>query len=88
MALYKTRESLNATLKLVWKATNIVEQANAEVNLDLKVPSQPNQTRNWIWNRKPQSISCREKKTRVNKTTFFAEQQEIAHSASLKQQGA
>ena len=28
VALYKTRESLNAKLKRVWKATNIVKQAN------------------------------------------------------------
>ena len=41
VALYKTRESLNAKLKRVWKATNIVKEANAEVNLDLKFPANP-----------------------------------------------
>ena len=49
VALQKTREMQNAKLKRVWKATNTVKEANAEVNLDLKIPQPAKQTRDWIW---------------------------------------
>ena len=49
VALYKTRETQNAKLKRVWKATNTVKEANAEVNLDLKKLQPAKQTRDWIW---------------------------------------
>ena len=45
VALSKTREAQNAKLKGVWKATNTVKEANVELNLDLKFPSQPNKQR-------------------------------------------
>ena len=38
--LYKTREMENAKLTRVWKATSALQIANAEVELDLKFPSQ------------------------------------------------
>ena len=39
-AIYKTRETLNAKLTRVWKATKAATIANAEVELNLKFPTQ------------------------------------------------
>ena len=88
VALYKTRESLNAKLKRVWKATNIAKQANAEVNLDLKFPSQPNKQGIGFGKFNPNPSLAEKRKLVSTKTAYFTEQQRIAHSASLKQQGA
>ena len=88
VACYKTRESLNAKLKRVWKATNIVKQANAEGNLDLKFPSQPNKQGIGFGKFNPNPSLAEKRKLVSTKTAYFAEQQRIAHSASLKQQGA
>ena len=40
--LYNTRERLNTELSRIWKATKVSMLVNAEVNLNLKFPSQHN----------------------------------------------
>ena len=88
VALYKTRETQNAKLKRVWKATNTVKEANAEVNLDLKFPSQPNKQGIGFGKFNPNPSLAEKRKLVSAKAASFAEQQRIAHSTSLKQQGA
>ena len=84
VALYKTRESLNAKLKRVWKATNIVKEANTEVNLDLKFPSQPNKQGIGFGKFNPNPSLAEKRKLIPTKTAYFAEQKRIAHPASLQ----
>ena len=88
VAPYKTRETQNAKLKRVWKATNTVKEANAEVNLDLKFPSQPNKQGIGFGKFNPNPSLAEKRKLVSAKAASFAEQQRIAHSTSLKQQGA
>ena len=84
VALYKTREAQ----KRVWKATNTVKVANAEVNLDLKFPNQPNKQGIGFGNINPNPSLAEKRKLVSAKEASFAEQQRIAHSTSLKQQEA
>ena len=86
--LYKTRESLNAKLTRVWKATNATMEANAEVNLNLKFPSQSNRQGIGFGKFNPNPSLAEKRKLITSKTASFTEQKRIAHSASLKQQGA
>ena len=88
VALYKTRESLNAKLTRVWKATNATMEANAEVNLNLKFPSQSNRQGIGFGKFNPNPSLAEKRKLITSKTASFTEQKRIAHSASLKQQGA
>ena len=41
--IYKTREEINSKSTIVWRASNIAKTASAEVELDLKFPTQSTQ---------------------------------------------
>ena len=88
VALYKTRESSNAKLTRVWKATNATMEANAEVKLNLKFPSQSNRQGIGFGKFHPNPSLAEKRKLVTPKTASFTKQKRIAHSASLKQQGA
>ena len=83
VAVYKTRETQNAKRR---KAA--VKEENGEVNLNLKFSSQPNKQGIGFGKFNPNPSLAVKRKLVSAKAASFAEQQRIAHSSSLKQQGA
>ena len=84
--LYKNRENLNAKLSRVWKATNVSKKVNAEVDLNLKFPSQQgNQGLGFgLYNPHPSHSERRE--LVKSKANSFLQESYLAHSVSLNQQ--
>ena len=86
--LYHVRADKNAKLSKVWKATNVSRVVNAEVELNLKFPTQNSNQGIGFGNFNPNPTKI-EKRKLVTKTAFsFSEQKRIAHSLSLKRQCA
>ena len=84
--LYKTREQLNSKLSRVWRATKLSKTANAEVDLNLKFPSQQGQKGLGYGNFNPTpSLSERRELVKAKANTFL-EESYLVHSVSLKQQ--
>jgi Reverse transcriptase (RNA-dependent DNA polymerase) len=84
--LYKTRELINDKLSRVWKATKESAIANAEVDLNLKFPTQHNNQGLGFGNFNPNPAPSERRKLVTSKTAVFHEETRLAHSISLKQQ--
>jgi hypothetical protein len=84
--LYKQRESCNAKLTRTWKATKALAVVNAEVDLNLKFPSQENNQGLGFGKFNP-NPNCSERRKLISvKNASLFEETLIAHSTSLKQQ--
>ena len=84
--LYKTRESCDAKLTRTWKATKALTVVNAEVDLNLKFPSQENNQGLGFGKFNPNPNPSERRKLISSKSTTLFEESLTAHSTSLKQQ--
>ena len=84
--LYKSRELSNNKLTRVWKATKESAIAKAEVDLNLKFPTQPNNQGLGFGNFNPNPAPTERRKLVTSKVATFHEETRLAHSVSLKQQ--
>ena len=84
--LFKTREQLNAKMSRVWKATNVSLIANAEVELNLKFPSQQGQWGIGFGNFNPVPTLAEKRKLVTTKAAEYSQEKLDSHSISLKQQ--
>lgn len=84
--LYETREALDAKLTRVWKASKALTVANAEVELDLKFPSQVGQAGLGFGNFDPCPSPSRRRKLVTAKAKSFIEDAQVVHALSLQQQ--
>ena len=85
--IYKNREVKNAALMRTWRATKLLQVANAEVDLNLKFPGQNNRQGIGSGNFNPNPKAEERRKMLTAKAFSFAEQKRVLHSASLKRQG-
>jgi len=86
--LYRSRSARNAKLTRVWKATKLLSEVDAEVDLNLKFPVQNNNLGIGFENFNPNPSILQRRKLVTSKALSFSEQKRVAHSATLKQQGA
>ena len=87
--LYESRSVRNAKLTRVWKATKLLSEAEAEVDLNLKFPVQNVSTLGIGFGKfNPNPTISQRRKLITSKALSFSEQKRVAHSATLKQQGA
>ena len=86
--LYRSRSARNAKLTRVWKATKLLSEVDAEVDLNLKFPVQNNNLGIGFGNFNPNPSILQRRKLVTSKALSFSEQKRVAHSATLKQQGA
>ena len=84
--LYNTRERLNSELSRIWKATKVSTLVNAEVNLNLKFPSQHNNQGLGFGNYNPNPSQSERRKLVNIKAAAISEESHITHALSLKQQ--
>ena len=80
--LYNSRERLNSELSRIWKATKFSTLVNAEVNLNLKFPSQHNNQGLGFGNYNPNPSQSERRKL----AAAISEESHITHALSLKQQ--
>ena len=85
--IYKNREIKNSNLTRTWRATKLLQVANAEVDLNLKFPGQNNKQGIGSGKFNPNPKAEQRRKLLTAKAFSFAEQKRILHSASLKRQG-
>ena len=85
--IYKNREIKNSNLTRTWRATKLLQVANAEVDLNLKFPGQNNRQGIGSRNFNPNPKAEERRKLLTAKAFYFAEQKRVLHSASLKRQG-
>ena len=84
--LYKKSENLNAKLSRVWKATNVSKKVNAEVDLNLKFPSQQGHQGLGFGLYNPHPSHSERRELVKSKANSFLQESYLAHSVSLKQQ--
>ena len=84
--LFKTREIKNSNLSRIWKATNVYKVATAEVDLDIKFPSQHSNQGIGFGNFMPNPTPSQKRKLITAKAASFSEEARLAHTLSLKQQ--
>ena len=85
--IYKAREKINSNFTRAWKATNVAKTASAEVELDLKFPTQATQQGLGFGNFHPQPSISEKRKLISAKASSFREHARIIHSSSLSRQG-
>ena len=84
--LYKTREALNSSLTRVWKATKVSAIVNAEVDLNIKFPSQATHQGIGFGNFNPNPTALKRRKLVTSKVKSLNDESRLAHTVSLKQQ--
>jgi hypothetical protein len=77
---------MNEKLSRVWKATKELSTANAEVDLNLKFPTQQNNQGLGFGNFNPNPTPSERRKLVTSKVAAFQEETRLAHSVSLKRQ--
>jgi len=86
ICIFHVRADKNAKLSKVWKATNLSRVVNAEVELNLKFPTQNNNQGIGFGSFNPNPTKIEKRKLITKKDFSFSEQKRIAHSLSLKRQ--
>lgn len=86
--LYKNKETVNSKLSRVWRASNLAQIANAEVNLELQFPNQINRAGLGFGNFNPNPSAVMRRRLVTRKARSFNEEARIAHATSLCRQGA
>jgi hypothetical protein len=85
-ALISLRSHKEAKFSRVWRPTLLSESVNAEVDLDLKFPSQPNRLGLGFNHFNPNPTPVERRQLITSKAHHFAEQERFSHAASLAQQ--
>ena len=85
--LNNVRAEKNAKLVRVWKASNLSRVASAEVDLNLKFPTQNSNQGIGFGNFNPHPTKSEKRKLITTKAFSFSQQKKIAHAMSLKRQG-
>ena len=85
--IYKAREEINSKFTRVWRASNIAKTASAEVELDLKFPTQSTQQGLGFGNFNPHPSVSEKRKLVSSKASSFREHSRIIHSSTLSRQG-
>ena len=84
--LFKTRGIKNSNLSRIWKATNVYKVATAEVDLDIKFPSQHSNQGIGFGNFTPNPTPSQKRNLITAKAASFSEEARLAHTLSFKQQ--
>ena len=84
--LYKTREAINAKLTRVWKASKLSTSVNAEVELNLKFPTQDGNQGIGFGNFDPKPSASKRRHLVTSKAATIIEESHVIHALSLKQQ--
>ena len=84
--LYTARQTKNAKLTKVWKASKIATIANTEVELNLKFPCQDNRQGIGFGNFDPHPPPDQKRNLVTAKATLFLEDARVVHSLSFTQQ--
>ena len=84
--LYTARQTKNAKLTKVWKASKIATIANTEVELNLKFPCQDNRQGIGFGNFDPHPPPDQKRNLVATKAISFLEDARVVHSLSLTQQ--
>ena len=85
--LMAIRASREEKLTRVWKPTTLSKIINTEVDLDLKFPLQSSKIGLGHGNFNPNPSLSERRKMITSKAMLFSEQERVAHSTSLSQQG-
>jgi hypothetical protein len=86
-ALMSIRSLKEAKFSRVWRPTLLSESVNAEVDLDLKFPSQSNRLGLGFNHFNPNPTPVERRQMITSKAHHFAEQERLSHAATLAQQG-
>ena len=86
LQLCKLREQRNASLSRVWKATNAISEAKAQVELEIKFPSQSTRQGLGFGKFNPNPSAAQKRKMITSKALSISDESLLTHTHSLKRQ--